>query len=358
MNFNYSFPAVRGIQANKEFFTLICPLEILSKLFTFYNNEIPEEYRAQRVLNEKRVPEITKYILKNPDNYVFSSITASIDGDYKFIPISENFHNMGTLEISMASNLLINDGQHRKAAIDNAINENPSLKNESISVVLFVDQGLSKSQQMFSDLNKHAVKVSNSLSLSYNHRDPKIQFIKSYLETNSRLNSFIDQSNDSLAQKSNKLFTLANFVTAMDNSFNNSFEKADADDKKFVVNYWDYLSANFKEWSFVFNKEVSPYNARKSSVAVYGVTLEALGKLGYFLYKHNKKDWKLYVKKLNQLNWQKSNRVDWLNRCLLDTGSVHKSTKFINRTYYQIKELIGLPLDPSELKNENSYRKE
>lgn len=46
MNFNYRFPAIRGLQAGKEFFSIICPLDVLSKLFTFYNNEIPEEFRA------------------------------------------------------------------------------------------------------------------------------------------------------------------------------------------------------------------------------------------------------------------------------------------------------------------------
>lgn len=358
MNFNYRFPATKGIQAKKEFFTLICPLEVVSKIFTFYNNEIPEEYRAQRVLNEKRVPEIKNYILNNPTSYIFSSITASIDGDYKFIPYSKDNNDIGTLEISMSANLLINDGQHRKAAIDEAIKENPLLKSEHISVVLFIDHGLEQSQQMFSDLNRHAVKVSNSLSLQYNHRDPQIGFMKDYLKSNEKLNTYIDISNDSLAQKSNKLFTLANFFTAIQNSYNNENIIIDKKLQKFVIDYWDYLTNNFKEWSFVFDKEVSPYNARKTSVSVYGVSLEALGKLGYYLYNNDIKPWKSYIKKLNKINWNKTNHDDWLNRCLLETGSVHKSTKFVNRTYCRIKELIDLPLTPSEIKSEDAYKKE
>ena len=181
MNFNYSFPAIRGYQSKQEFFSIICPLDVLSKLFTFYNNEIPEEYRAQRIINEKRIPEISNYILNNSDNYVFSSITASIDGEYNFTSSNGTNKDIGMLEVSMTSNLLINDGQHRKAAIDEAIKENPSLKDENISVVLFVDQGLKRSQQMFSDLNRHAVKVSKSLGILYNHRDPQIKFLKEFL---------------------------------------------------------------------------------------------------------------------------------------------------------------------------------
>ena len=40
-----------------------------------------------------------------------------------------------------------------------------------ISVVFFQDDGLKRSQQMFSDLNKNAVKPTKSLNILYDHRD-------------------------------------------------------------------------------------------------------------------------------------------------------------------------------------------
>lgn len=358
MNFNYRFPAIRGYQAQKEFFSIICPLDVLSKLFTFYNNEIPEEYRTQRVLNEKRIPEISNYMLNNIDNYVFSSITASMDGAYKFLPSNEHDKNIGILEVSMTSNLLINDGQHRKAAIDEALKENSELKNESISVVLFVDQGLKRSQQMFSDLNKHAVKVSKSLGILYNHRDPKIQFLKEFLDQNKEFNFLLDKSHDVIAKKSNKLFSLNNFSTAFERSYNNINIDEDLELKAFVIDYWNYLSKNFKEWSFVIDKEISAYNARKNSVAVYGIVLESLALLCYYLYDENIKSWKSTLDKLNKIDWTKSNQKDWLNRCILENGSMHKSTKFIYRTYYRIKELLDLELTLAEIVHDQVLRKE
>ena len=36
-NFFYTFPAIKGIQASKEYFVIMCPLKILSKLFIFYD---------------------------------------------------------------------------------------------------------------------------------------------------------------------------------------------------------------------------------------------------------------------------------------------------------------------------------
>lgn len=357
MNFCFSFPAIRGCQAQKEFFTIMCPLEVLSKLFDFYNDEIPEEHRAQRILNEKRIPKIKNYILQNPRDYVFSSITASIDGEYSFESTNLN-KDIGILSISMNSNLLINDGQHRKAAIDEAIKENPNFKNESISVVLFVDEGLKKSQQMFSDLNQHAVNVSNSLGILYNHRDPDILFTKSFLNNHKSLFDLIDKSNNSISQKSNKLFTLSNFHTAFTSVYNGKDIAKNTTAQKFTHDYWDYLINNFSEWRFVINKEYSPYSSRKSSVASYGVVLEALGLIGNYIFKNNISPWRHYIDKLNQIDWTKTNQEHWLYRCILNNGNVHKSQLNVRLTAIKIKILIGLKLTKTELCEEEKFRKE
>lgn len=88
---------------------------------------------------------------------MFSALSTSIDGEFKFTPYMDT--DAGIFEVDMGSTFLINDGQHRKAAMK----EDPSLEKETISIVSFNDEGLTRSQQMFTDLNKHAVKTSNSL---------------------------------------------------------------------------------------------------------------------------------------------------------------------------------------------------
>ena len=50
----FSFPAIRGIQACKEYFTVMCPLRLVPKIFTFTDEELRPELRAQRVLNKAR----------------------------------------------------------------------------------------------------------------------------------------------------------------------------------------------------------------------------------------------------------------------------------------------------------------
>jgi DNA sulfur modification protein DndB len=48
--FTYTFPALRGIQAGKEYYVAMCPLELLPKIFLFDDASLPPELRAQRTV--------------------------------------------------------------------------------------------------------------------------------------------------------------------------------------------------------------------------------------------------------------------------------------------------------------------
>lgn len=170
MDFCYRFPAVKGVQSGKEYYIAMIPLKLLGKIFENDDEYVPPEYRAQRRLNTTRIPVIKNYILENRDSYVFSALAAAIDGEYSFVPSTVSA-DLGILEVSMDARFMIVDGQHRKASIIEAISEDETLNSETISVVFYEDKGLQHSQQMFTDLNKHAVKTSNSIAELYDSRD-------------------------------------------------------------------------------------------------------------------------------------------------------------------------------------------
>lgn len=116
MDFTYKFPVVKGKQAGQDYFIAMVPLKMLSKLFPNEDEYVLPEYRAQRKVNMARIPIISKYITDHRNSYVFSALAASIDGDFVFHE-NENCIGTGVLEVSMEARFLINDGQHRKAAI-------------------------------------------------------------------------------------------------------------------------------------------------------------------------------------------------------------------------------------------------
>ena len=90
--FAVSFPAMRGVQAGEEFFVIMCPLRYLPRLFLFDEESVPPEVRAQRALNKGRLPGLVRYILDNRTDFVFSALTASVDGEMEFEPQSVDGH--------------------------------------------------------------------------------------------------------------------------------------------------------------------------------------------------------------------------------------------------------------------------
>lgn len=356
-NFYYTFPAIKGIQAKRDFFVIMCPLSILSKLFIFTDDELPPEHRAQRLLNKNRIPEMATYIVNNPKDYVFSSLTASIDGAFEFSALDSNFDDkIGILKVSMDSRLLINDGQHRQAAIQEALKANPDLGEETISVVLFIDEGLNRSQQIFSDLNKHAVNVSKSIGILYDSRDPIAIITKNLLNTNIYLKNFTDKENTSLPKYSAKLFILSS-IYETNKKLLNKINVTDNKAQKFVFEFWECLCNNISEWMFVFNKEMSAHNFRNTYINSNGVVLEAIGIIGNYLYSNNYSDWKDYIAKLNSIDWNRSNLKDWENRVIAPNGRIVKSASYVKLTCILIKTKIGLPLTKDEEKLENEFQK-
>lgn len=360
--FCYSFPAVKGKQAGRDYFVIMCPLKVLPKLFIFNDEELSPEARSQRTLNKQRIPEISDYILQNRNDYVFSSLTASMDGQYEFVPFSGDlFHSIGTLKIDMDSRLLINDGQHRKHALDQALKADSSLENETISIVLFIDEGLKRSQQIFSDLNKHAINVSKSISITFDHRDPISTLTKEIVFNNPNFYEFTDLEKSTLPKFSNKLFTISNFYKANQRIIANSpYEDPTLKESidNFITEYWTYLAEHIKEWQAVFNKSLTPYTMREEYIISYGTVLEAFGIIGNYLLQTGQKDLSSVFSKLNTIDWRRNNLTEWHGRVIGQGGRILRNTKCINLTCIKIKTLLGLELTKQEQAIERAYLEE
>ncbi|AVP65977.1 DNA sulfur modification protein DndB [Clostridium botulinum] len=357
-NFFYTFPAIKGKQATRDFFIIMCPLSILSKLFIFNDEELPPEHRAQRILNKSRIPLIASYILNNTQDYVFSSVTASIDGEFEFSPLDKSFdENIGNLKVSMDSRLLINDGQHRRAAIEEALKVAPELGEETISVVLFIDEGLKRSQQIFADLNKHAVNVSKSIGILYDSRDPVAMITKSLLEENKYLKHYTDKENPSLSKFSSKLFTLSS-INETNKKLINKLNVNDPKIVEFVKDFWDVLCDNMIEWKFIFNKDINPYRFRTDYISSNGVVLEALGLVGNYLYINSPYNWKEILSNVKNIDWHRSNLEDWQNRVIGPNGRIVKSATYVRLTNNLIKKKLNIALTKEDLKLEKQCKKE
>ncbi len=347
MDFSYKFPAIRGIQANHEFYTTMIPLKIIKKIFIYNDDELPAEFKAQRNLNQSRIPEMGDYILENPDTYVFSSLTASVDGEMEFE--STDGKDIGYLIIPLESKFLINDGQHRRAAIEYALERNEKLKDEVISVVLFKDINLKRSQQMFADLNRYAINPSKSIGILYDSRDELAILTKNIIEKVELLKYYTDKENQSLAKYSSKAFLLSNIYQS-----NKLLTNGLSIDEKQVIAFWNSLFSIIPEFKHLEKKKISSAELRQSFVITYGICLEALALIGNDLLKNNMLNFTEEFKNLKSINWNRDNK-EWLNIIILPNGRIIKNTKSIKMTSIIIKKKLNLELSKEEIEFEGEF---
>ena len=345
----YRFPAMRGIQANSEYFVCMIPLGVLSKIFIEDSSDVLPEFRAQRKLNEQRIPEIRDYIINNRDSYVFSALAASVDGEVAFFPTKES-GNIGELEVDMTATFLINDGQHRKAAIIEAIEFDESLKDETIALVLYRDKGLARSQQMFTDLNKHAVNTSKSLNTLYDSKDPMAVMTKQVVAQVPFLRKYTDKEKDNLANYAAKLFTLNVFYDVNKRIIKNPVDIEE--ETRFLVDFWTTIVANMRDWNDMDKGELSKKELREAYISLRGITLHAFGKLGAYFFSHPQYDIHKYLTGLSKIDWSRSNLECWENRAITDKGRINRNEKGIFLTYIQIKRLLNLEIDSEEAARE------
>lgn len=349
--FSLSFPAIRGIQAGREYYITMCPLDTVCRITVYNEDELPPDFRAQRTLNRRRVPEIVRYILDNPNSYVFSALTVSVDSKMIFSPlVEEPSCNQGILSVPASAKFVVNDGQHRRAAIFDAIKENEELASETIPLVIFLDSDLKKSQQMFADLNRYAARPTKSLSILYDRRDPVAATTLGVISAVPLFRGSVDFEKTSLSNRSTKLFTLSNVYDATCMLLNKSKgEMVSQKEKKLASNFWIALSAVIPDWKSYIAGEVKSSLLRKQFVHSHGVILVALGILGRSLIQQHPENWRSYLLNLNSLDWKRTNVELW-EGVAMEGGKISKAHRNIRRTSIRLKETIGLDLTQDEVK--------
>jgi len=337
--FEYAFPAIRGIQAGREYYVSMCPVRLIPKLFSFDDEDIPAEMRSQRKLNHARVPEIAQYILGNSEAYVFSAITASINAPISFEPIGSK--DIGTLKVPMDARFVINDGQHRRAAFELALKENPEIGDETISVVFFLDVGLKRSQQMFTDLNRYAARPDSSLNILYDHRDRRAVLSKEVVKRVRVFDKLTDLERSTLPRRSSKLFTLSGIYTATALLLANYKDAELTQQIEIASTYWNQISKYIPDWLQVLDKSVTAGEMRQEYIHSHAVTLAGLGGLGASLLSFYPDDWATKLKSLEKINWERTN-PEWKDRVIANGNVTNNRNSRAFMTAY-LKHYVESP---------------
>ena len=354
---SHTFAAIRGRQAGDEYYAVACEMAIIPRLFVFNEETIPAELRSQRHVNKSRIPEMARYILSNPRTYIFSALTASIDGNVEFKPIKleGKVSNLGQLVISNDARLMINDGQHRRAAIEKALAEDPNIGKETVAVVFFKDRGLKKSQQMFADLNRHAIRPSTSLAKLYDHRDQVAEVIRRLVTEVNVFRGVAEMERSTLAERSSKMFPFSGIYSATKYLLADNFEKNLDKTVKDLITFWDLVGEQFDKWTAVRTGKISASEIRRDYINTHVIALQAIGLTGKALIQKFPTTWKSKIKNLNKIDWLKNNII-WQNRVIVN-GRVMKSHTTIVLMANVIKAALDIKLKPDEQTLENNLKK-
>lgn len=348
--FGYQFPAIRGVMAGRAYFVSMCPMRLIPRIFLFDEEDaaLPPEMRAQRSLNKARIPEIANYVLSNPEGWVFSALTASIDGDVEFQPIATKgeARKLGSLAVSMDARFIINDGQHRRAAIEAALRERPELGDETIAIVFFHDRGLGRCQQMFADLNRHAVRPSSSIGILYDHRDELAKLTRLVVQKSEFLRDLTEKDKSSLAPRSRKLFTLSALYRATTTLLSTTPREHEGREA-IAREFWETLAITLPEWKGVHDRRLTSGEVRDEYVHPHGIALHALGRVGAVLIAANPRSWAKKLAPLGEIDWKRSNTRLWEGRAMVN-GRLSKASQHVILTGNVLKKALNLPLTDDE----------
>jgi DNA sulfur modification protein DndB len=321
----FQVPATRGKMGETRYFTATLPFGAVSKLFTFDPDDMMElapENRRQRALNTKRIPEIASYVLDHED-YIFSAITVSVDSDDVEFKEYEPGADIGELVLPLEAKYIINDGQHRVAGIAEALRSDPSLAEDTISVVVLPDGGLERSQQIFSDLNRTVHKTSKSLDILFDHRLPINRITMACIEEVPLFKNRIDKERMSLSVRSPKFATLSGLQQAnikLLGELDESIDEIDeARSRQLAIDYWTRLTTLVPPWKEIVEGDTKPQEARQLYVSSYALSLWALGAAGAAMLasaeSEGVSEWLDLASPLREVDWLKSN-PEWQGICV------------------------------------------
>ncbi|NRF83798.1 DGQHR domain-containing protein [Burkholderia gladioli] len=367
--FTYTFPAVAGVQAGRAYYAAQVPYGALVKLFTFDSADaVPAHLRAQRVLNERRAEDIGDYVTENPTNYVLPAITASVSAEMWFeaLSVAGAAGRVGLLHIPMDATLLINDGQHRRRGIEHAIEKQPTLRDETITVTIYFDQGLERSQQMFADINGKQVKPSSAINALYDRRDPFNAWALSVMGILPGVGTLVDVENSTVPAKSYKLWSLVSFKKFLSVLTGvNAKNIADIEPKRiaeidtFLVSFFEQCSAHIPKWAAMIDRDISAVEVREQYVIGHAVWLEALATFARralftgYLMDHGRTEegvirpdlavWE-QMAALSKIDPRRASLM-WDNRCVV-LGKMQKTTDGVKATAAKLLTLANVWLPP------------
>lgn len=341
----YSIPAVRGTQGRHAFYTAMCPIRLLAKLFPIGTDQtISEANQSFRSVNIVRVREIAKNIVEHHKDFHLAAVTVSVESQVRFHASGDTRPKqlaVGELVIPLDARLTIVDGIHRIYGLQQALKECPSLADECIATVLHVDPGGVLRGQIFSDIKRYERSTAQSRRIGLDERDEVARLTRAVIAAVPVFQNAIEMEKTAISNRSRKLFTMsalyqANRILLCDRKNESYDQRLDL-----ATEFWNEVSSRIPGWSEVINGSSSAAEIRASYIHCHAIGIAAIARAGRALLAQSPKQWKKHVAKLESLDWSRSNTKLWEGRAMIG-GKLSKSSSAVARTGDVVMQAIGV----------------
>ena len=216
--YGLTIPAIRGTQGSRVFYATNLPNEALRNYFGAVE---PAVEKSQRPLDPNHAKKIERYIIENQTEYVLGALTysANHEGQFTATGTENSGFELGDLTFPPGTIFKSLDGQHRREAVLNASSDSDVIAKDSIAVLIYVEPEVVKRRQMFSDMNSTPKKVSKSLNVTFDSRDPFAMGAKSIITKHPMLIDRIEEFGPRVRADSTDFFTLSSIQDTLKKLF-------------------------------------------------------------------------------------------------------------------------------------------
>jgi DNA sulfur modification protein DndB len=246
--------------------------------------------RRGRVLDAAHITEIVKNLSSKLQSYTVAPLLASVDCEIKFEPVRDDLPDLGSLQIPMTARLIINDGQHRRAALQQLLHEDAPIGDDTIPIMLVPDPRLERSIDLYTEFNRYQSQLPLSKRIFHDGGDLAL-LIRQLIDEVPIFQGRTELEKTTISNRSTALFTISAVYQATEALLGiNKKVELSPGQEAMAQRFWQELGEIIPEWRKIVNREVAAAYLRQHYVHSHTVTLLAIGMAGHDLLVAHPKD--------------------------------------------------------------------
>ena len=300
-------------------------------------NKSNAEEKINRPLMRPHVNEIAKYLI-NTDNYVLPPFIFNCSTPIKVFAYGTGAVKFGYAVIPSNVELYVTDGQHRLKAIEKAIAERPSLKNDSVTVLVIEEDDIDQIHQDFADCAK-TKPIPPALLAAFDVSNFLSQLTRKVSKESVIFNKRIDKISRTVGKDPNYMFTMSQLRIGMAEFLFGSSRKqviesrSNQEDAKWdsflekAKIFYHLFAENNQTWQQLLQPasqtvNLDLYNLRQKRIDFNSVGFQVINRVGHHIFfgkGFTELETNNLVKALASLDYSRNSQL-WENNLVIDDG--------------------------------------